>query len=354
MGIETFSLGRLEIGSDCAPIVIPEAGINHEGSLDRALELVRSAHSAGAQVIKFQTHIPEEEMIHTDVVPEGISSETLWDIISRCSLSSADERKVAAECERLGMEFLSTPFSVAAVDRLVDLGVNGFKVGSGEVSNPFILQRIAATGLPVILSTGMHTNREVRTAFSILRQGGCPVVLLHCISVYPAPHELMAIQSVPELIRNFPGTPVGISDHSEGIWTALGAVALGACVVEKHFTVDRGWPGPDMPVSIEPRELRDLIAGSTAIWESLRQVSGEEEYEQSVRNFAVSSIVTTTEIAEGALITESSLTLKRPGTGDFHADDLVSVIGARAARAIAPNQILRREDLLDRSPAGDA
>ena len=346
MSDDIFTLGRLEIGVGCAPIVIPEAGINHEGSLDRALDLVRSAHSAGAKVIKFQTHIPEEEMIRTDIVPEGISSESLWDIISRCSLSSSEERKVAVECERLGMEFLSTPFSVAAVDRLVALGVNGFKVGSGEVSNPFILERIAATGLPVVLSTGMHTDIEVRKAYNILRQGGCPVALLHCISAYPAPHELMAIRSVPRLMRIFPDVPVGISDHSEGIWTALGAVALGACVVEKHFTVDRRWPGPDMPVSIEPGQLRDLIDGSTAIWESLRNVSGEEEFEEPVRHFAVSSIVTNTEIAQGALISESDITLKRPGTGDFHADDLGSVIGARAARSIRSNQFLRRDDLL--------
>lgn len=345
MGLRNLSIGRLNIGLNYEPIVIPEAGINHEGSLARALELVQAAHSAGARVIKFQTHIPEEEMLRTDIVPEGISSDSLWDIIERCSLTSDEERTVAEECERLGMEFLSTPFSVAAVDRLVNLGVNGFKVGSGEVSNPFILRRIAETGLPVILSTGMHSDREVAAAVDILQGGGSSVALLHCVSVYPAPHELMAIRSIPELMARFPDTPIGISDHSEGIWTALGAVALGACVIEKHFTVDRNWPGPDMPVSIEPNELRDLIRGSTAIWKSLQIGPGEEESEESVRRFAISSIVTVIEIASGSLISESDVALKRPGTGDYHADDLASVIGTRTSRTIQANEFLRREDL---------
>lgn len=345
MGSTNLSIGRLEIGLDQEPVIVPEAGINHEGSLEKALELVRAACSAGARVIKFQTHIPEEEMLRTDIVPEGISSETLWDIIERCSLTSDEERRVAEECERLGMEFLSTPFSVAAVDRLVSLGVKGFKVGSGEVSNPFILRRIAETGLPVILSTGMHSEREISNAVEILRTGGSQVALLHCVSVYPAPHELMAIRSIPALMARFPGIPIGISDHSEGIWTALGAVALGACIVEKHFTVDRQWPGPDMPVSIEPKELSDLIEGATAIWRSLQTGSGKEASEASVRRFAISSIVTAVEIAAGSVISELDLALKRPGTGDFHSEDLATVIGARAARTIPPNVFLRTEDL---------
>ncbi|HCL69562.1 MAG TPA: polyhydroxyalkanoate biosynthesis repressor PhaR, partial [Actinobacteria bacterium] len=252
---------------------------------------------------------------------------------------------VAEECERLGMEFLSTPFSVAAVDRLVSLGVKGFKVGSGEVSNPFILRRIAETGLPVILSTGMHSDREIANAVEILRTGGSQVALLHCVSVYPAPHELMAIRSIPALMERFPETPIGISDHSEGIWTALGAVALGACVVEKHFTADRQWPGPDMPVSIEPKELSDLIEGATAIWRSLQTGSGDQASEAPVRSFAISSIVTAVEIPSGSVISESDLALKRPGTGDFHAEDLPTVIGARTARTIPPNEFLRTEDL---------
>src|SRR5262249_45025851 len=247
------------------PLVMAEVGINHEGELGKAIELVDAAAAAGAELVKFQCHITEKEMVPTDMTPGEISSEKLWDIIKRCELTADEERRVQAHCASKGVIYLSTPFSREAADRLNAMGVPGFKIGSGECNNYPLLDHIAKFGKPMIISTGMNDLASVKRAVEVV-QGRVSFALMHCTSMYPTPYENVRLGGIADLMQAFPGVPVGLSDHSMNIWTCLGAVALGASLLEKHFTISRSWPGPDTGISIEPDELHDLIEGSRAVW----------------------------------------------------------------------------------------
>ena len=262
-----ISIAGRSIGPDERPLVIAEVGINHEGSLEKALQMVDAAAEVGAEVIKFQCHITEKEMVPTDMTPGKISTEKLWDIIKRCELSEAEERQVQRHCASRGLLYLSTPFSREAADRLNAMGVPAFKIGSGECNNYPLIDHVARFGKPMIISTGMNDINTVRKTVDIVRRRGAPLALLHCTSMYPTPYGKVRLGALRDLADAFAGIPVGLSDHSMNIWTCLGAVALGACILEKHFTISRDWPGPDVPISIEPQELADMIAGADAIWQ---------------------------------------------------------------------------------------
>src|SRR5687768_4300143 len=239
-----FRIGDREIGPEHPPLVIVEAGINHEGQLDKALQLVDAAADAGAELVKFQCHITAKEMIPTDMTPGAISREKLWDIIKRCELTEQEELQVQAHCRQRGILYLSTPFSREAADRLEHMGLPAFKIGSGECNNLPLLEHIAAKGKPMILSTGMNDLASVQRSVAVIRKAGVPLALMHCTSMYPTPYEQVRLGAIQDLQRTFPDVPVGLSDHSLNIWTCLGAVALGAAVLEKHFTFSRQWPGP--------------------------------------------------------------------------------------------------------------
>jgi len=327
-----FRLADRPIGPDHPPFVIAEVGINHEGDVGKALELVDAAADAGAEVVKFQCHITEKEMVPTDMTPGEISSERLWDIIKRCELTEEEERRVQARCAERGVMYLSTPFSREAADRLHAMGVPGFKIGSGECNNLPLLDHVGRLGKPVILSTGMNDVESVRRSVAVLRRHGVPVALLHCTSMYPTPYAKVRLGGVEHLAREFPGTPVGLSDHSMGIWTCLGAVALGASVLEKHFTISRSWPGPDTGISIEPDELRDLVAGSRAVWEARGGAKTVLPDEQPVIDFAYATVVTIAPVRAGEAFTRDNVWVKRPGTGPIRADRFEDVLGRAATR----------------------
>lgn len=327
-----FMIGSRRVGIDHPPLVIVEVGINHEGSLEKALQMVDAAADAGAELVKFQCHITEEEMVPTDMTPGQISKEKLWDIIKRCELSESEERQVQAHCERRGVTYLSTPFSREAADRLDAMGVPAFKIGSGECSNYPLLDHIAAKGRPIILSTGMNDLASVRKSVATIRRHGVPLALLHCTSMYPTPYEKVRLGAISELHAAFPDTPIGLSDHSLNIWTCLGAVALGASLLEKHFTISRSWPGPDTAISIEPHELADMIVGSRAIWQARGGAKTRLLEEQPVIDFAYATVVTIAPVRSGELFTKHNTWVKRPGTGKILAEHLDAVLGKRATR----------------------
>ncbi len=341
-----FAIGSRKIGDDQPPLVIVEVGINHEGSLAKALELTDAAADAGAELVKFQCHITDKEMVPTDMTPGQISSEKLWDIIKRCELTEKEERQVQAHCERKGVIYLSTPFSREAADRLDAMGVPAFKIGSGECNNLPLLDHIAAKGKPMILSTGMNDLGSVRKSVATIARHGTPVALMHCTSMYPTPYEKVRLGGVTELRQAFPGVPIGLSDHSLNIWTCLGAVALGACMLEKHFTISRSWPGPDTGISIEPRELADMISGSRAIWQARGGGKTRLPEEQPVIDFAYATVVTIAPLKAGESFTRANTWVKRPGTGKILAERLPEVLGRRAARDIAPDVHVQPEDVI--------
>jgi len=328
-----FSIAGRKIGPEHPPLVIAEVGINHEGDVNKALQLVGAAAAAGAELLKFQCHITDKEMVPTDMTPGAISSEKLWDIIKRCELSEDEERRVQTYCAEKGLVYLSTPFSREAADRLNAMGVPGFKIGSGECNNLPLLDHIARFGKPMILSTGMNDLDSVRRSVDVLK-GRVPFALLHCTSMYPTPYEKVRLGAITDLIGAFPGVPIGLSDHSMNIWTCLGAVALGASLLEKHFTISRTWPGPDTGISIEPDELKELIDGSRAVWQARGGTKAILPEEKPVIDFAYATVVTIAPVKAGETFTLSNVWVKRPGTGAILADRLNDVIGKRARKDI--------------------
>lgn len=326
-----FVLGGRPIGPEHRPFVIAEVGINHEGEIDKAIQMVDAAAEAGAECVKFQCHITEAEMIPTDMKPGEISDERLWDIIKRCELTGDEERRVMDHCAKRGVMYLSTPFSREAADRLEGMGVPGFKIGSGECNNIPLLEHIAGFGKPMILSTGMNDLASVRASVEAIQAKGAPLMLMHCTSMYPTPYDKVRLGAIPQMTKEF-GLPVGLSDHSLHIYTCLGAVALGACALEKHFTISRDWPGPDTGISIEPGELRMLVEGSRAVWLAAGGQKMILDEERPVIDFAYASVVTTAPVAAGERFTASNTWVKRPGTGPLLAVDLPQVLGKQATR----------------------
>jgi len=341
-----FAIGSRRVGPDFSPLVIAEVGINHEGEYAKAIHLVDAAVKAGAEVVKFQCHIIEAEMVPTDMTPGDISDERLWDIIKRCELSADEERRIQAYCAEKGIIYLSTPFSAEAADRLVDMDVPAFKIGSGECNNTPLLDYIAAMGKPIILSTGMNDISSIRTSVEVIRKHDVPLALLHCTSMYPTPYEAVRLGAMRELAMEFSDLPVGLSDHSMNIWTSLGAVALGASVLEKHFTISRDWPGPDTGLSIEPDELADLITGSNAVWQARGGAKTILDEEGPVIEFAYATVVSTAPIREGEVFSKANTWVKRPGTGDIHATRLNDVLGKIAATAISPDCHIKATDII--------
>lgn len=334
-----------KIGLSYPPLVLAEIGINHEGSYEKAERMVWDAHMAGCECVKFQCHVIEDEMIPNDVIP-GNASESIWDIMSRCALSEEEDIRLKKLTESLGMIYLSTPFSRAAADRLEKMGVAAYKIGSGECNNYPLIRHIASFGKPVILSTGMNNLDSVRRAVNILREANIPYALLHCTSMYPTPYGKVRLGAIEDLAKEFPDAVLGISDHSLGNWTCLGAVPLGARILEKHFTSDPSWPGPDVPISITPHGLAELIQGSDAIFQALGGHKDILAEEQPTIDFAYACVVAIDDIAEGEELTKANIWVKRPGTGEIKAIDFESLLGRKASRPLSRNEQLAWNDLL--------
>ena len=340
-----FKIEGRDIGDDCAPFVIAEIGINHEGSYDKAVKMVDDAADAGCECVKFQCHIIEDEMIPNSVIP-GNATESIWDIMARCRLSHEETVKLKRYVESKGMIYLSTPFSRAAADRLEALGVTAYKIGSGECNNYPLVEHIASFGKPIILSTGMNDISSVRPAVEIMRKANVAYSLLHCTSMYPTPYDKVRLGGITELKQAFQDAVVGLSDHSLGNYTCFGAVPIGARILEKHFTSDKSWPGPDVPISIDPKELGELVTGSRAIFQALGGSKDILKEEQPTIDFAYACVVTTEDVKAGEAFTRSNTWVKRPGTGQIKAKDYDEVLGKRATNDIPINTQVSWEDLV--------
>ena len=334
---------EIQISDKNEPFVIAEAGINHDGDFNKALQLVDVALESGASAIKFQTHITDMEMIPTDMKPGNISEESLWDIIDRCVLSSSQEKELFDYCKEKGILFFSTPFSREGADRLNELGVELFKIGSGECNNLPLLKHIAQFKKPIILSTGMNEIESIKVSVASILDEGCQLAVLHCTSIYPAPPSTMRLGAIKHLKDTFPELEVGLSDHSLGISVAIGAVAVGANIIEKHFTISRKWSGPDNPFSIEPNELASLVNFSKDVWNARGGEKNILPEEKPVIDFAYACVVAIQDIKKGEVFTMENLWVKRPGTGSILAKDFESVLGKQATQDIPINTQLTKE-----------
>jgi N-acetylneuraminate synthase len=331
-----------KIGRRRSPLVIAEIGINHEGDIRKAFQMVDDAVEAGCECVKFQCHVIDDEMIPNDVIP-GNADESIWDIMDRCALSEDEDSRLKDYCEEKGILYLSTPFSRAAADRLEKLGVSAYKIGSGECNNYPLIRHIAGFGKPIILSTGMNNLKSVGKAVEILRGKKIPYALLHCTSMYPTPYEKIRLRAMSQLEETFPDCVVGLSDHSVSNYPCLGAVSLGASILERHFVSDKNWPGPDVEISMDPEDLRQLIEGSRIIHQCL---GGKKEIlpeEQATIDFAYASVVSLTAIEKGEKLTRKNTWVKRPGTGEILAEEFEQILGRRAKVDIPGKIQIKRE-----------
>lgn len=323
------------IGPAHPPLVIAEIGINHEGDMNKARMMVDAAVNAGCECVKFQSHVVEDEMsAEAKKVIPGNADVSIYEIMARCALTEEQEGELKAYVESKGAIFLSTPFSRAAANRLHRLGVKAFKIGSGECNNYPLIRHIASMGKPVILSTGMNSIESVKKSVKILREAKVPFALLHTTSLYPTPYEKVRLGAMQELEKEFPDAVIGLSDHTLSNNPCLGAVALGASILERHFTVDKSWPGPDVPLSMDPEECTLLIEGSKQIWQASGGTKEILEDEQVTIDFAYATVVTIAPIKKGEKLTAENLWVKRPGTGKILAEHFDSLIGATALHDI--------------------
>lgn len=341
-----ISIAGRKVGFDHEPLVIAEIGINHGGDLAVACAMADAAAAAGAEIVKHQTHVLEDEMTAEarSIIP-GNTDVSIWDVMEANHLSLEDEARFKAHVESLGMIYLSTPFSRAAADWLAEQGVAAFKIGSGEIDNLPLVRHVASFGKPMIMSTGMQDIEGVRDAVEIVRAAETPFALLHCVNLYPTPPELVRLGAVTELQKTFPDAVIGYSDHSLDNVPCHGALALGAAIIERHFTDSRSRPGPDIACSMEPDELRALIDAAHVLKRARGGRKGRSAEEEVTYRFARASVVSIAPVAAGEAFTEKNLWVRRPGTGEIAARDYDKVIGRRATRAIVEGSQIAWSDV---------
>ena len=335
-----------KIGMNQPPLVIAEIGINHGGSLKIAFEMVDAAHKAGAEVIKHQTHVVEDEMTSEakSVIP-GNSDKSIYQIMEECALNEEDEVSLKEHVESRGKIFISTPFSRAAAERLERMGVCGYKIGSGECNNYPLIEHIASFKKPIILSTGMNDLDSIRPAVEIIRKHQVPFALLHTTNIYPTPDRLVRLGAMNELQDTFSDAVIGLSDHTVSNHACFGAVALGASILERHFTDSMTREGPDIINSMDPSAAKELILGANTIFEQRGGSKGPVEEELPTIKFAFASIVSINEIKKGDVFSKENLWVKRPGTGEILAEEFESILGKKAKNDISSGQQLKREDI---------
>ena len=341
-----FSIGDVSIGSNHPPVVVAEIGINHNGSLIEAKKIANLAITSGAKIIKHQTHIVEDEMSSEakDIIP-GNADISIYEIMQNCALSKEDEYSLMKYIQSKGAVFISTPFSRAAANRLEEFNVPAYKIGSGECNNYPLIKHIASFGKPIILSTGMNSIQSVKKTVEIIEKHKVPYALLHCTNIYPTPPEMVRLGAMQELMQEFPNAVVGLSDHTCSNYACLGAVALGASLLERHFTDSMDRKGPDIVCSMDPKALQDLIQGSLEIYKARGGSKGSIKAEAPTMAFAFASVVTIDEIKEGEKFSEENIWVKRPGTGDFLAIDYDNILGKTAKSNIPKGCQLKKADV---------
>lgn len=343
----TIEIAGRKIGPDYPPLIIAEIGINHEGSLRTAKEMVDAAHRAGAEVVKHQTHIVQDEMSAAakKVIP-GNASVSIYEIMDRCSLDEAEELELKNYVESKNMIFISTPFSRAAADRLRKFDISGYKIGSGECNNYPLLEHIASFGKPVILSTGMNTIESIRKALNIFDQANVPVAILHTTNLYPTPKHLVRLGALKEMHEAFPNKVYGLSDHTLNNNASIAAVALGASILERHFTDHMHRAGPDIVCSMDEKACAELIINSNEIWQMRGGKKEPAKEEQVTIDFAFSTVCAIKSINQGEIFTKENIWVKRPGTGELLAEEYNNVLGKIASRSILNDEQLLKSDVL--------
>ena len=341
--MKNFKIGDIEIGADKVPLVIPDIGINHGGSIKTAFAMAEAAAQAGAKIVKHQTHVIEDEMsIEARKVIPGNSTKSIYDVMAECALSESEERSFMEYSRSLGLEFISTPFSRAAADRLEKFDVKAYKIGSGEMNNYPLIEHIADFGKPMIVSTGMNSMDAIEKTVNILERKNVPYALMHCTNLYPTSPEQVRLGAMTQMMECFSDVPIGLSDHTLNNNACIAAIALGASLVERHFTDSMLRDGNDIICSMDGQALHDLIQAAKEVF-AMR--GGEKKAipeEQVTIDFAFASVVAIEDIKEGEMFTKRNIWVKRPGTGEIRAEFYPDILGKTAACDIATDTLIAK------------
>jgi len=338
-----IAIGDRIIGEGQPVYVIAEGCDNHLGDVAVAKEMALRAKLAGADAIKFQHHLPDEEML-PDVPMSSNFDVPLYEFLQRYALTLDEHADVQAYCRSIGIQYLCTPFSWKAAQELAGLGVDAYKIGSGEMTDIPTLVRIAGLGKPMLVSTGMSTFEEIDRTYQALSSRGAELALFNCVSEYPPKYEDINLRVIDAMRARYPAAVIGHSDHTPDLFTAFAAVTLGACAVEKHVIIDKRQPGPDRMVSIDFPELAQLVDGIRKIEAALGSDKRVHDDERSIREWAFRSLVTTAPVAADEVLTDDKVWSKRPGTG-IPAHRMDEVVGRRAARDLPANVLIAWDDL---------
>ena len=337
-----MKISNRNIGPNEPPLIIAEIGINHGGDLNVAKNMVELIATSGCECVKHQTHIIEDEMTEEakSIFPPN-ANKSIWDVMKECSLTLDEEHELKKYAENLGLIWISTPFSRMAADFLDEIDVPAFKIGSGEADNLPLINHIAQKGKPIIMSTGMQSIKSLKNSVSILEDAGVEYALLECTNLYPSPPEIVSLQGINDLRNAFPKATVGFSDHSIGPEIALASVALGASIIERHFTDTRYRSGPDISCSMDPTELRHMVDKSAEIHKASRNPKQRTAPEEDVYKFARASVVADTDMSAGHIIKEQDIWVRRPGSGEIPGFKYYDIIGKKLKFDVKKNYQLK-------------
>jgi len=342
-----IKIGNRKIGPDYKPFVIVEIGINHGGKLKLAKKMVDLAYKSGAECIKHQTHVIEDEM--SDDAKKFLplnQKKSIYQIMKECALSEVDEIKLKNYVESKKMIFLSTPFSREASNRLNKMKVKAYKIGSGECNNLPLIEHIAKFKKPMIISTGMNKINDIKETVKILKKNKIKFALLHCTNIYPTPPNLVRYGAMMELKKAFPKVVYGLSDHTTSNLACLGAVALGASILERHFTDTMTRKGPDIINSMDPIALSNLINDSNNLFLMRGGKKEPVKLETKTINFAFATVVAIKSISKGEILTKKNIWVKRPSSGEILAKNFQKILGKKAKKTILKNQHLKYSDII--------
>lgn len=340
---EFIQIGKRKIGPNFKPLVIFELGINHNGDLKLAKKIVDEAIKCGAEVIKHQTHIADDEMSEEakKIIPVH-TTENIYEIIKSCALNEKDEFELKNYIEKKKCIFISTPFSRFAVDRLIKFKVKAFKIGSGECNNYPLVDYIASFKKPIIISTGMNDLGSIKKSIQIIKKHKTKYAILHTTNLYPTPHKLVRLNALKQIKKFFPKTVYGLSDHTGDNYTSFAAISLGASIIEKHFIDKSTRSGPDITASVNSSQMKDLMKGVNLIYEAMPGNIKPVKEEKKTAEFAFASVVSNADITMGEVLTKKNIWVRRPGNGDFSAEKYESLIGKKAKNNIKKNTQIKK------------
>ena len=339
-----IKIGKRIISKNSKPLIVAEIGINHFGSLKLAKKIVDCAKKTGAEAVKVQIHLPDEEMSEeAKKIKPGNSNVNIYEIIKRNSLSLREEKNLKNYIENKKLIYIATPFSYKAAKWLNDNNIKIFKIGSGECNNIPFIKYVCSFKKPMIISTGMNNLDTVKKTVKIVKRHNIPHALLHCVNLYPVDHKYIRLNRLNKMIRIFKNSLIGYSDHSIGNTIPIAALALGAKIIEKHFVIEKNRKGPDIICSMDKKELKDLLAASIKIHEAFRSNKEIISEEDKSRRFAFHSVVSKKDINKNEVLSWKNLTTKRPGTGDFPSYKIYRLIGKKTKKYIKKNHLIKKE-----------